>query len=246
VARVEQAIVDHYATLQLPANFADEVRQRLEDALADEPGSVRELHNSLTRRLKELDQRESRLIDLVADDTMPTAKIRAKLHEVKVDRARIEVGLTSTSEELSEGAGVLRDALHLLTDPQELYANVSNRVRRHLNQTFFHKFYLDDLEVIDDQLSPLFAEVHHAKEAFVANQIGSYQRQESPRKTGALNYPKTDLLTLASVFSDKGSSKTVMVGRAGLEPATNGIPTPRSGQFRLLPVFCCATRRLVV
>jgi hypothetical protein len=32
-----------------------------------------------------------------------------------------------------------------------------------------------------------------------------------------------------------------VVGRAGLEPATDGLATRRSGQFRLLPVFCCAT-----
>jgi NAD(P)-dependent dehydrogenase (short-subunit alcohol dehydrogenase family) len=28
----------------------------------------------------------------------------------------------------------------------------------------------------------------------------------------------------------------------GLEPATNGLPTHRSGQFRLSPVLCCAAR----
>ena len=36
------------------------------------------------------------------------------------------------------------------------------------------------------------------------------------------------------------------MGRAGLEPATNGLPTHRSGQVRLFPVFCCATKWLVV
>ena len=36
------------------------------------------------------------------------------------------------------------------------------------------------------------------------------------------------------------------VGRAGLEPATNGLPNRRSGRFRLLPIFCCVTWVLVV
>jgi hypothetical protein len=40
--RVEQAIVDHYATLKLPATFVAEVRQIFEGTLTDEQGSVRE------------------------------------------------------------------------------------------------------------------------------------------------------------------------------------------------------------
>jgi site-specific DNA recombinase len=73
-ARVERAVVDHYATLHLPDDFVTEVRRELEEALADEEGSTRELHSSLNCRLKELDQKESRLVELAADDSLPVAK----------------------------------------------------------------------------------------------------------------------------------------------------------------------------
>jgi hypothetical protein len=173
-------------------------RQSLEEALTDEQGGVRELHASLNRRLKELDRKESRLVDLAADGSMPTAKIRAKLHELKLDRARLEAGLTNTSEELSLGAGVLRDMLDLLVDTQQLYTDANNGVRRHLNQTFFHKFYIDEPDVIYDELNLHFAEVLHAKEAFAAEVYQS--QQKSPPKSGVQLHTKTDLPTLSSVF----------------------------------------------
>jgi len=85
IEQVEHAIAEHYRTLQLPEDFICEVRTRLEEAIADEQGSVRALHASLTKRLKQLDEQESNLIDLAADAALPQAKIRAKLHTIQVE-----------------------------------------------------------------------------------------------------------------------------------------------------------------
>ncbi|QIS18919.1 recombinase family protein [Nocardia terpenica] len=71
VQLVEEAIVDHYRTLQLPADFAAETRTLLGEVVADEQTTVRELHATLTHQLKELDVKESRLIDLLTDSSMP-------------------------------------------------------------------------------------------------------------------------------------------------------------------------------
>jgi site-specific DNA recombinase len=76
----------------------------------------------------------------VADGTLPAAKIRAKLNEIKVDRARVEAGLTNTTEQLSIGAGVLRDALQLVSSPDDHYRHGSNEIRKYLNETFFELF----------------------------------------------------------------------------------------------------------
>lgn len=171
MARLEQAVIDHYATFQLGEDFATECRvpsAELDAALADAQGSEREAHAALTRRLNELNEKESRLIDLAADGTLPAAKIRTKLNEIKIDRARIEAGLTTTSEQLSLGAGVLRDALHLVADTHQLYTSGNNQVRRNFNDTFFQKLYIDDCEVVRDELKPPFAELTEAKKAIRA------------------------------------------------------------------------------
>jgi site-specific DNA recombinase len=219
---VEEAVVGHYVTLRLPDSFRQEVREQLEEAVADDQTSTHELHAALTRRLKELDERESRLIDLAADDALPQAKIRAKLHEIQRERERARTGLTNTSEELAVGTAVLRDALHLVNDPQKLYRNVADDVRRHLNQTFYERFYIDDLEVADDEKTPLFAEMHQAATEY-RQPARTTDQQESPRQAEAFLSTSTDLLTLSDLLSVKVSSKAVMVGRVGLEPTTNGL-----------------------
>ena len=215
---VEQAIVDHYATLRLSEDFASSVREQLEQTVGDDQASVREMHASLTRKLKELDARESRLIDLAADGSLPQAKIRLKLHELQRDRERVRAGLTNTSEQLAVGAAVLRDALHLVEDPCRLYHDVPDNVRRHLNQTFFERLYIDDLEVASDERSPLFAEIQLAQASHAELLIRNLN-ERSPRDAEASS-TSTDLLTLSDLFSVTVSSRTVMVGRAGLEPAT--------------------------
>jgi site-specific DNA recombinase len=218
---VEEAIVDHYATLQLPADFIKEVDSRLEDSLTDTQATTHELHASLTRRLAELDAKESRLIDLATDDAMPRAKIRAKLNDLKLEKARIEAGLTNTGEELAIGANVLRNALHLVGDPEALYHDSTNVVRRHLNQTFYERFYLNDLEVVEDDRTPLFAELEEARQAWTQREA-RINRSVQAEKNGIISNKAqrpeptlvtgTNSLTLASVLSVTGSSKNVLVG----------------------------------
>ena len=116
----------------------------------------------------------------------------------------------------------MRDALHLVDNPQSLYRDVGDTVRRHLNQAFYQRFYIDDLEVSDDRKTPLFADLHGAVVSYSA-QLSTGTNQESPREAEALLRSSTDRLTLSDLFPVKVSSKPVMVGRAGLEPATKGL-----------------------
>lgn len=117
----------------------------------------------------------------------------------------------------------MRDALHLVEDPQALYATVPNDIRRHLNQAFYERLYIDDMDVADDQRTPLFADLEAAKHAFIqrrndlaetpnASETKTGTDEENPRQTGALRNSGTDSLTLAGVFLDTGSSKNVLVG----------------------------------
>lgn len=226
IERVEEAIVQHYATLGLRGDFAASVRKQLEQTVADDQDSVRHMHASLTRRLQQLDAREERLIELAADATLPQAKVRAKLHEVQRDRERLQAGLTNTGEQLAVGATVLRDALYLVEDPQTLYRDANDKARRHLNETFYERLYIDDVvdvEVTSDTKTTLFAALHEGAAASSADCKLQSANEKSPRNAEALPSSLTDLLTFSDLSSVKVSSRAVMVGRAGLEPATNGL-----------------------
>ena len=98
---VERAIVDHYATLNLPTMFVSDVRELLQESLAGEQRSVAELHAVVSRKLKELEAKEDRLLDLLADDQLPKSKVKAKLLKIQAERTAAEISLASTGAELA-------------------------------------------------------------------------------------------------------------------------------------------------
>lgn len=234
-SQVEAAIVEHYDDLRLPTDFIDEVRHRLEEALADDQTSVRELQAAMARKLKDLAKQEDRLLDLAADGSLPQAKIKARLRKVQAERASAEVGLASATAELAVGVEVLVAALDLLRNPGELYRDADDSLRRLLNSTFFRHFFVDERGVHDDEKVPPFSEYHAA----IA------QRGEQPARSNVVTImPKNDRSspgggasssnissfcgpTLAEVLSDPGSSTTTLVELPGIEPVSGCWPGDR-------------------
>ncbi|WP_406603522.1 recombinase family protein [Nocardia aurantia] len=213
VEMVEDAIVEHYRALQLPADFVTETRALLTGVLDDEQANVREMHSNLNRQLKELASKESRLIDLVADGTIPKDKVRAKLLELENQRKRIQAGLVDTSEQLALGVNVLRQAIDLIADPYALYRDAGPETRRLLNETFYERLYIDDRDdttttprVAADR-TPIFADLHRAARTCRsgASGIGQKRRPHPHKRTGA------------------GSNKALAVVPAGIEPATSRV-----------------------
>lgn len=246
VELVEQAVIDHYDTLTLPADFITEIRARMAKVVADETTTTREMHAALTRRLKELDDQEDRLIRLMRFGSMPEAKIRTELLDVQIERERAEAGLTQTSAELAAGAQVLNDALHLASDPQQLYQGADDATRRLLNETFYERFYLDDLEVVEDDKTPIMHELHDAHCAYRQHHAAVpdglalvEERAGHPAKRAALNGepPQKDQSgpSLASVFSVAGSTKAAHVGMTGFEPATLRSQSGCATKLRYIP-----------
>ncbi|MGW4370130.1 recombinase family protein [Nocardia takedensis] len=165
---IEDAITEHYRTAQLPKDFIEAVTAHLDDTVKDQQASTRELHASLNRQLTRLTEQEARLVDALADDTLPADQIRAKMRNIKIQRTRIQASLTDTGAELAIGEKVLRQALQALHDPHSLYSHAANDARRLLNQTFYEHFYVDDdteTFVSDSSRTPLLQEFYEATRA---------------------------------------------------------------------------------
>ncbi len=117
-----------------------------------------------------------------------------------------------TSEQLGIGATVLRHALDLVAAPYALYTNSGPEVRRHLNETFYQRFYIDDPDDtaaprVDSELTSIFADLHQTARS--CDQSHShYTKGESKLKN------KRPVA---------GSNKPIMVVLAGFEPATSRV-----------------------
>lgn len=231
--RVEDAIVEHYADLRLPANFAAGIRERIEVTLADEHSNVKVMHAALTRKLRDLDLKEERLLDLAADGNLPQIKIKSRLRAIQGERSSAEAGLSRTGAEMAVGVAVLTSAIDLVADPRSLYIGGSDEIRRNLNQTFFHCLYLDEEGVKGDVLKTPFDDLHsainHASQSNVA-ELTTPATKRGSRSAGASHRTRNSRsssqsspsgLTFAEILSDPGSSKASLVELPGIEPGSS-------------------------
>jgi site-specific DNA recombinase len=223
VHAVEQAVLDHYATVSFSDEFRTAVRARLDDALAGDLGSTQAIRERLGARLTALDTKEDNLLDLAADGELPKEKIKGRLIAIRDERASIQRDIERLDAELETGRAVFGLALDLLDQPQELYRQAGPALRKIMNETIFAKLKLDGVRVAADELAEPFDAIVAAGRAYEER---SYQRKRPPVASGVVFHEgvsadrltSTDLLALA--LGGMGSSKSVMVGATGFEPVT--------------------------
>ena len=177
VHAVEQAVLDHYATVSFPTAFKAAVRAALDEALTHDLGSTQEVRERLAARLATQDTRESNLLDLAADGELPKEKIREKLIAIQDERAGIRRDIERLDAELETGRAVFTLALDLLDQPQELYRQAGPALRKLMNQTIFTKLRLDGATVTADELAAPFDVIVPAGRAYERR---IYQRKRPP------------------------------------------------------------------
>jgi site-specific DNA recombinase len=248
VRAVEQAVLDHYATVEFSDEFKQAVRARLDEALAGDLGSTQGVRDRLAGRLGALDTRESNLLDLAADGDLPKDKIKEKLIAIRDERAGIRRDIQRLEGELDTGRAVFLAALDLLDSPQELYRQAGPALRKTMNQTIFTKLKLDGTTVTSDELAEPFDMIVPAGRAY--DQPTYYRKRPPVPLSGVVFHEDvsaeglnlTDLLELAQ--GGTGSSKPVMVGDTGIEPVTSSVSECRSGQLgsAIGPLNCDGSR----
>ena len=225
VQDVEEAVVKHYRTIRLSDAFIEDVDAALSKALESETTATRTSHAQIEKRLKELDDKEERLIDLAADGTIPQAKIRDRLRAIQVERERASTSLEDITAELKIGRDILTKALEQLRHPDELYAKANDSVRRYMDGTFFAALYVDLDGVRASTLTDPFADFHRALWARTDDKGGTSQptaqtpgNAKSPRNPRASVNRLSDEVSLTSFFSDGGSNTATLVPPMGFEP----------------------------
>jgi hypothetical protein len=127
------------------------------------------------------------------------------------------------------GAALIRAALDLLDDPQELYRQTTDAVRRQLNQVFFGKLYLEIDEVTDDLLAEPFDGLVYRRN-FHRTSIAHRRRRAIGTTNGvprnvAVSTMSTSAALLERIARGQGSSKAAMVELRGFEPLTPSMLT---------------------
>jgi site-specific DNA recombinase len=229
--QLEEAIERSYQHLWLSGDFLDDLTAKVEATLADEQRMTQELEANLRAELARLDTREEHLLDLAADASLPTSRLKQRLRDLALERERIHGSLANTSSELAAGAAVLRDAIQLVRDPYRLYCNATDEGRRALNAAFNHHFLCDDHGQVTAILHPPFDELHDAEAVYLERHAARRRAQRTHMTKphpGYAEVRQTDQNArpvLAGVYSDRGWNKRVMVELRGFEPLAPSMRT---------------------
>ncbi|CAM4364883.1 recombinase family protein [Nocardia ninae] len=172
VDRVEEAVVEYYKKIAFSPEFIAAMQAALEAMLNETEVTQRLYRKQLQDRLKDLETRETNLIELAADGELPQAKIRSKLTEIAREREVVQAELGKVQLDLSACAEFLTNCLELLRDPYRLYKGASDKVRRRLNQAIFKRLYVFEDKVTGHEFQPVIAELHAVQAGFLALERG--------------------------------------------------------------------------
>ena len=219
---VEDHVVEHYAAVELPSDFAELVTANMHEALADEQASLRELHASLTKRLADIDKREERLIDL-AEAGLPQDKIRERVNALREERLRLEADHAHSGAALATGADVLTECLGLLADVRTLYRNANDEARGALNDAIFARILIGEDGVHGADVREPFLEVLEAAQTFqnravVPVHTGRVRDAQNAPKRRGTSVRLCGLIPTVGVKDPHGWNKHLMADLGGFEP----------------------------
>jgi len=144
VTLVEAAILREVQALQLtPAEITamrEQVTSRLEQRLSAE----REAHARVKKELAALDVKEERLLDLVADGSLTTDRVRERLGKLQIQRNTLTQRLAATADYVQQESDMVLNYLDLLEQPGACYAAAHDNVKRKLLAAYFSQIWIDD------------------------------------------------------------------------------------------------------
>ena len=200
---------------------------------------------------------------MLDDPAWPEDKLKTKIATITEERKRIQAELEQVEHSLDAGRELLRKALELLSNPQELFRQAEKAERRVLTLTIFGKLFVQTREIVGHELNEPFDMLSAAE---LSRRTPDGEEKPHGRAYGrALALPggwdgadglaalrafqgdpggtfedaswadlsSVDLLTWDLRVA--GSPKGLMVGDRGLEPPTSASQTRRASQLRQSP-----------
>ncbi|MGC4191948.1 MAG: recombinase family protein [Thermomicrobiales bacterium] len=144
VQLVEAAVRQEVQALRLTPETVETMRRAEQAHLEDRLAVERDARKRIKRELADLGGKEERLLDLVADGTLDTDKVRERLAKLQVQREGLSQRLETTDVFLQQESDTLLAYLRLLERPGAFYTAAKDTVRRKLLRAYFRQIWIDD------------------------------------------------------------------------------------------------------
>jgi site-specific DNA recombinase len=93
---IEQAIADHYYKITFSKAFVDTMRAGLHQTMTERHESTISLRAQLETEIQALNTKETNLVELAADGTLPRETIRSRVDSIRIDRAAFSSASTQS------------------------------------------------------------------------------------------------------------------------------------------------------
>jgi site-specific DNA recombinase len=229
----EAAVADYYATIQLPDDELEALRAFLGEELTNLRLSAEHERKAQDRRKRKLEAEQKSLLDAHLAEAVPLDLLKSKQDTIRAELTTIEARLTEIAADFKRTEANLKRALARVGDCEAAYREANDHVRRQFNLSFFERILISE----DYGVTGVFAKpfdtilgngARHAaiekagKETRAALRAARRQPQgrseiKNEQRPQALLVGANSPTTPVEVV---GWSQNVMVGPAGLEPAT--------------------------
>ena len=202
---VEAAVERHYATVQRQPAQVAHIRRTLMHAFEEDRSRAKDRTARAKRRLAALDAERTKLMQAFYAEAVPLDLFKREQSRIATEALRLETHLDTLRGDFDAIEANLDKALALLGDAENCYAAASRRIRRLLNQLLFAKLLVDDNDVVDAELAPIFA-------AILSPELDSEAKPPSITRRESSKNDRTPRLFAG------GSSNEQLVREGGLEP----------------------------
>jgi site-specific DNA recombinase len=216
VDQLETSLLDVVSAQRLAPASIDALSDKLLENMDDLRAADREMKQSLRQQSQKLRGAEERLIDVLAEGSLPTEQIRVRLQRVALERQVIDEKLARTTERIEHGAATILGYLELLEEPGRLFEMADDQARRELLLALFERLLVEESDGVDTQgqrTAPNEA-IHSVEPLLDGDEKRNDLRREA--EVDSPNEPREP-------YSPHGLNNKVLVGRMGLEPMTDGL-----------------------
>jgi site-specific DNA recombinase len=206
---IEEAIENYYRSVQRDSDNPDALRADLLDFLADERAQLDHDRADAAKRVQRLRDEQLKLLQAHYAGAVPLELLSSEQDRLTREITRAEETLSLTALSLDKTEAAVTMAVDLAANCHALYLAASDTTRRLLNQAFFAK---------------LFVEADGAvRRSERTRPLGGFLRPDRPLvPVGAGESRDLETSNPETVFWSRGSTTSVLVEVAGIEPASSG------------------------
>jgi site-specific DNA recombinase len=223
VPQVEQAIAEHYRTVNLTERVREGVWADVRRDADERTVIVQKDIERHRRKIQKLTDNQARLIQLSYEGLVTSEVLATEQQRLEAEKLQVQRLLDAAELHARDIENALDGALAKTRTPHATYLASTPLERRLLNQTFFKRILVgDDGEIQSAELTPIYAALTTWEPALGQIQARKTAHPAAKGRRGARNAnPDPD-------FRGQGSHNAILVELVGIEPTTSTLPASRS------------------